>query len=233
MTLLKKEFFMTLLKYVFFPSVSRWKSILIPGYYNRVINRFCKRILDQRDETQTARAWAQTGLPSCLAEVACRSLVEVCPWNCPATKVLPDDELRVWLGHWIKRLADDLETERFFTNCEKAAGKKLPMDVNERGELAWYSEDMTVADFLRLLDSCERRTESTKPFSKGCYGFLAIQVVLLGVVCLTVGWINAQTDGILYGIGYGALAAVYLLAFEFLIALVVWLAAELLKAIWQ
>lgn len=94
------------------------------GTFNRAGMKHFRQILAERDETQAAAEWAASGIPDSQWRKFCGILRSAGLFG--NAYYVPRDELAVVLGHWLKRLADELETERFVIACESEFQVFLP-----------------------------------------------------------------------------------------------------------
>ncbi len=149
----------------------------LTGFKNWKGKHFFREILKSRTEEEVAEAWRVAGV----AEEDWRLFNEIARdagiFN-GKYFFLPDDEVGIILGHWLKRIADNMETETFVFQCEE----KFHRILSENG-IQICSENMTLLEFWRILMS----SPEGKPKKIRITGYAVMDILLL--VLYTLGMI--------------------------------------------
>ncbi|MDO4627766.1 MAG: hypothetical protein Q4C70_01145 [Planctomycetia bacterium] len=173
----------------------------LTGFKNWKGKRFFREILKSRTEEEVAEAWRAADV----AEEDWRLLNEIARDAGIFNRkyfFLPDDEVGIILGHWLKRIADNMETETFAFQCEG----KFHRNLSENG-VQICSENMTLLEFWRILMASPKG----KPKKIRITGYAIMDIFLLALYALGM-----------IALGLVALSAIFFSFCNLLVIVVKW-----------
>lgn len=115
--------------------------------YNRRVYRRLRETLDSRTEEEVSTAWKNTGITESQRYEVVSYALKVSGMDVSSARILPDDDLLIFLGYGFSSVIDDFTLERFMMEMEKKY--KVRLDPKELPEL----KELTFLGLIRQINS--------------------------------------------------------------------------------